>query len=158
MPCHSSMLTSLVCSLVHSFVLLVFRSFVLSFVHSFSNSLHQIVASELKDPICHSNECQIGSFSSEATRCWFYFYKAAPRSFVCSCVRSLVHSFVRLFSHSLHQMLILSLQSCPSFVCSCVRSFVRSLVRLFSHSLHQILILYKLFMMINPVNYHNQSR
>ena len=28
-----------------------------------------IVASELKDPICHSNECQIGSFSSEATIC-----------------------------------------------------------------------------------------
>ena len=26
-----------------------------------------IVVSELKDPICHSNECQIGSFSSEAT-------------------------------------------------------------------------------------------
>ena len=26
-----------------------------------------IVASELKDPICHSYECQIGSFSSEAT-------------------------------------------------------------------------------------------
>ena len=26
-----------------------------------------IVASALKDPICHSNECQIGSFSSEAT-------------------------------------------------------------------------------------------
>ena len=26
-----------------------------------------IVASELKDPICHSNECQIGSFSSVAT-------------------------------------------------------------------------------------------
>ena len=25
------------------------------------------VASELDDPICHSNECQIGSFSSEAT-------------------------------------------------------------------------------------------
>ena len=25
------------------------------------------VASELKDPICHSDECQIGSFSSEAT-------------------------------------------------------------------------------------------
>ena len=25
------------------------------------------VASELKDPICHSNECQICSFSSEAT-------------------------------------------------------------------------------------------
>ena len=24
-------------------------------------------ASELKDPICHSDECQIGSFSSEAT-------------------------------------------------------------------------------------------
>ena len=26
----------------------------------------QIDASELNDPICHSNECQIGSFSSEA--------------------------------------------------------------------------------------------
>ena len=25
------------------------------------------VATELKDPICHSDECQIGSFSSEAT-------------------------------------------------------------------------------------------
>ena len=30
------------------------------------NDTH-IVASELKDPICHSDECQIGSFSSEAT-------------------------------------------------------------------------------------------
>ena len=28
-----------------------------------------IVASELNDLICHSNECQIGSFSSEATIC-----------------------------------------------------------------------------------------
>ena len=28
------------------------------------------VASELKDPICHSDECQIGSFSSEATICY----------------------------------------------------------------------------------------
>ena len=28
-----------------------------------------IVASELNDPICHSDECQIGSFSSEATIC-----------------------------------------------------------------------------------------
>ena len=27
-------------------------------------------ASELKDPICHSDECQIGSFSSEATICY----------------------------------------------------------------------------------------
>ena len=26
----------------------------------------EFVASELKDPICHSDECQIGSFSSEA--------------------------------------------------------------------------------------------
>ena len=26
-----------------------------------------LVASELKDPICHSDECQIGSFSSEST-------------------------------------------------------------------------------------------
>ena len=30
---------------------------------------YYIVASELKDPICHSDECQIGSFSSEATIC-----------------------------------------------------------------------------------------
>ena len=29
--------------------------------------IEHIVASELKDPICHSDECQIGSFSSEAT-------------------------------------------------------------------------------------------
>ena len=28
------------------------------------------VASELNDPICHSNECQIGSFSSAATIYW----------------------------------------------------------------------------------------
>ena len=32
-------------------------------------SVKQIFASELKDPICHSDECQIGSFSSEATKC-----------------------------------------------------------------------------------------
>ena len=41
-----------------------------------------IVASELKDPIWHSLECQIGSFSSEATTrtgdvqmlfiCWYH--------------------------------------------------------------------------------------
>ena len=30
-------------------------------------NMKYIVASELKDPICHSDECQIGSFSSEAT-------------------------------------------------------------------------------------------
>ena len=29
--------------------------------------IFHIVVSELKDPICHSNECQIGSFSSVAT-------------------------------------------------------------------------------------------
>ena len=34
-----------------------------------------IVATELKDPICHSDECQIGSFSSEATICYdIYVY------------------------------------------------------------------------------------
>ena len=32
-----------------------------------------IVASELEDPICHSDECQIGSFSSEATIYTSYF-------------------------------------------------------------------------------------
>ena len=31
--------------------------------------IYHFVASELKDPICHSDECQIGSFSSEATTC-----------------------------------------------------------------------------------------
>ena len=30
------------------------------------------VASELNDPICHSDECQMGSFSSEATICALY--------------------------------------------------------------------------------------
>ena len=30
-------------------------------------SILDVVASKLKDPICHSNECEIGSFSSEAT-------------------------------------------------------------------------------------------
>ena len=34
-----------------------------------------IVASELNDPICHSNECQIGSFSSEATTCLSDYYQ-----------------------------------------------------------------------------------
>ena len=32
------------------------------------------VASELKDPICHSYECQIGSFSSEATILWMLWF------------------------------------------------------------------------------------
>ena len=34
----------------------------------------QNVASELKDPICHSDECQIGSFSSEATKCFVILF------------------------------------------------------------------------------------
>ena len=33
----------------------------------FQFKCNQFVVSELNDPICHSNECQIGSFSSEAT-------------------------------------------------------------------------------------------
>ena len=39
------------------------------YIHNISNNITRIyiVASELKDPICHSNECQIGSLSSEAT-------------------------------------------------------------------------------------------
>ena len=36
-----------------------------------------IVASELKDPICHSDRCQIGSFSSEATIWSFNRYPSA---------------------------------------------------------------------------------
>ena len=48
------------------------------------NYYHQIVASELKDPICHSNECQIGSFSSEATKFWSHIFPApTPRPFSC---------------------------------------------------------------------------
>ena len=34
---------------------------------SVHRSVELVVASELNDPICHSNECQIGSFSSVAT-------------------------------------------------------------------------------------------
>ena len=34
-----------------------------------SRCWQHVVATELKDPICHSNECQIGSFSSAATMC-----------------------------------------------------------------------------------------
>ena len=37
------------------------------YVYYATSPIIYIVASELKDPICHSNECQIGSFSSEAT-------------------------------------------------------------------------------------------
>ena len=43
------------------------------FVTMLTFSQLHFVASELKDPICHSNECQIGSFSSEPTICSFYF-------------------------------------------------------------------------------------
>ena len=35
--------------------------------HNFRRSCAHIVASKLNNPICHSNECQIGSFSFEAT-------------------------------------------------------------------------------------------
>ena len=45
-----------------------------------------IVASELKDPICHSNECQIGSFSSEATI--YYSYNFAYPEFCVPIFRS----------------------------------------------------------------------
>ena len=49
---------------------------------SFRNQLHvlifehKIVAPELKDPICHSNECQIESFSSEATK----YFQDTPKT------------------------------------------------------------------------------
>ena len=44
-----------------------------------------IVASELKDPICHSDECQIGSFSSEAT-IYLYIYRTPSHTQICySC-------------------------------------------------------------------------
>ena len=36
-------------------------------IEGVEQDIRYFVASELKDPICHSNECQIGSFSSEAT-------------------------------------------------------------------------------------------
>ena len=38
-------------------------------------SIIYLVASELKDPIWHSSEWQIGSFSSEATICYLKIYK-----------------------------------------------------------------------------------
>ena len=40
-----------------------------SIIRSCEITRDQIVASELKDPIWHSSEWQIGSFSSEATKC-----------------------------------------------------------------------------------------
>ena len=56
------------------------------------NSGKEIVASELKDPICHSNECQIGSFSSEAAKCAVLFlitlliiFQVPFTSFLCFC-------------------------------------------------------------------------
>ena len=44
--------------------------YVIDLVVCHVNYITDIVASELKDPICHSNECQIGSFISEATICY----------------------------------------------------------------------------------------
>ena len=41
---------------------------------TFNYCIIHFVASELKDPICHSDECQIGSFSSEATICSSLIY------------------------------------------------------------------------------------
>ena len=41
--------------------------------------MRQFVASELKDPICHSDECQIGSFSSEATNYSNKVHKLYPQ-------------------------------------------------------------------------------
>ena len=38
----------------------------------YQETYHHVVASELNDPICHSDECQIGSFSFEATMCGRY--------------------------------------------------------------------------------------
>ena len=43
------------------------------FVTMLTFSQLHFVASELKDTICHSDECQIGSFSSEPTICCLYF-------------------------------------------------------------------------------------
>ena len=45
-----------------------------------------IIASELKDPICHSNECQIGSFSSESAilsaQRWACYVRPLPIYFI----------------------------------------------------------------------------
>ena len=43
----------------------------------------KFVASELKDPICHSDECQIGSFSSEATKCWSAITMITTPKYLC---------------------------------------------------------------------------
>ena len=48
-----------------------------------------IVASELKDPICHSNECQIGFFSSEATTCLqiiAVYFNTESQYCTCTCI------------------------------------------------------------------------
>ena len=49
----------------------------------------KIVASELKDPICHSDECQIGSFSSEATRC-IVRVKELVSAFRCTTIKHIL--------------------------------------------------------------------
>ena len=55
-----------------------------------------IVASELKDPICHSDECQIGSFSSEAT-IWYVrylgIYSWLINEGICQSVKWQIQSF-----------------------------------------------------------------
>ena len=54
------------------------------FTFLYTSHYEHVVASELKDPICHSNECQIGSFSSEATMCniTFQVFRLSTCTFV----------------------------------------------------------------------------
>ena len=49
------------------FMLLMRIRYVVRMIYFHKHNVY-VVASALKDPICHSNECQIGSFSSEAKK------------------------------------------------------------------------------------------
>ena len=61
---------SISCRLIHRSMSWELKD-LLTMEHAWKRYQHQIVASELNDPIWHSSEWQIGSFSSEATRCCY---------------------------------------------------------------------------------------
>ena len=71
-------------------------------------SCKYVVASELKDPICHSDECQIGSFSSEATM--FLLTKMYIRAYIRASVFS-----NHIFFLSSSQVIMLSYLSFSMF-------------------------------------------
>ena len=84
-------------------------------------SWHYIAATELKDPICHSVECQIGSFSSEAMICsdlWPELRVRGPyrfyRSITLTTLKYLYKPWIRKVSFSIrnnHTIIVLGLIS-----------------------------------------------